>query len=189
VVLLKLGERLATPAPPTPPTPVLQLSEDIRKLAESNPTAKGLVDMVEALMRTDADKATQLREQIITTKLGEFDRSGLALTPVAKDLMHDIAIKMDDADLGTKFWELMTMMRDAQGVMVELGERGRSGSQYMREKSPTIQFDEEVQRLVTGAEKVALPDAMERVAKENPALYAAYRNDTYIAGGSVSNNG
>jgi hypothetical protein len=185
VVLAEFKKRLTPPEPPKEEPPKFEpfkLSEELRQLAESSPAAKQLVTMVEGLMQANTDNSVKLKEQIVTIKLGELDRSNLALTPVAKDLVHDLAMSLSE-DHQEKLWKLVESMRDSNAFVVELGERGRSGGGYTRDKSPVIKFDEAVQAYVTGAEKMLLPDAMERVAKENPDLYNAYRGDTYITGG------
>lgn len=186
-VYAKLGE-LATPAPPpTPPAPPapkvtdFQFADEIRQLAEKNPGVKNLLTTVESLVTNNREQAQQLRETAVQKRLGEFDNSQLVLTVPAKTLAYEIALKLDPPDQ-EKLFDLLGMMRDSNAIVVELGERGRTGASYVRDVSAEARFNAAWQKLVAD-EKMSVPDAMEKVAMENRALYDQYRAEVAIAQG------
>ena len=160
--------------PPTPP--VIQLSEELKQLAEKNPVVKSLLEAFEGQTRAHANMAKALREAEIGKQLSELDKSKLVITPAAKELIHDIAIELDEKQ-AEKFWQLMQHMHTSQSFLVELGERAGSGVKYGRDKSASQVFGERTSELVTKG--MTYPDAVEQVAREDPKLYDEYRNENF----------
>lgn len=186
------GEKLnaAPPAPPAPPPvkdetkpepPKYTLGEDIRRLAETNPAVKDLLGFVEQLVETNKDSALQLRETAVTARLNELDTSSLVMVKSAKDLAHDIAMALTDQAMQDKFFQLLSMMRDNQGVLVELGERGKThASSYVRDRSAEASFNELVTKKMGEQKGMSYADAVEQVAAENTKLYEQYREEVRI---------
>lgn len=166
----------APPTPPAPPEPPMNLSEELRSLAENNPTVKTLIDHVEAQTRGIVAARKELREERIATKLTEFDQTKIAFTPAAKDLAREIVLELSD-EQGVKFWSLLDMMKTSQSLFVELGERAGGVVRYTHEKDPREQFAALTEELV--AKGMKYPDAVEKVSKDNPQLYNEYREASF----------
>jgi hypothetical protein len=185
------GERLkAAPPAPTPepvkedpkPEPVkYALGEDLRKLAETNPAVKDLLGFVEQLVETNKENASQLRETAVTARLNELDTSSLIMVKAAKDLAHDIAMALTEKETQDKFFQLLSMMRDNQGVLVELGERGKASTNgYVRDRSAEAAFNELVAKKMAENTKMQYADAVELVAGDNRKLYEQYREEVRL---------
>jgi hypothetical protein len=185
-----------TPEPPKPPAPAptmpeISISDDLKKLAETNPNVKGLVDIVQGLVEVNVHNTKTLREQTVTMKLSEFDRSKIVLSPVARDLVMEIMT--DDrmpVELSEKVWELLGLFKTSAGAVVELGERagGRVSYGQLNGGSADAQFNSKVAlKLSEAAAKGTALDAitaMEEVAREDPDLYNRYRSESYIVNGA-----
>jgi hypothetical protein len=165
------------PAPIVPPAPAFEMSETVKALAASNPQVKAMIEAFEHQARSSATMQAQLREQQIMTKLNDLDRSNLIVTPKTKDLIHDIAAALNDAQ-AEKLWALMDHFLTSQAFVVELGERGRSGTQYSRDKTARQLFEERTATLVGGG--MAYADAVLKVSADDPQLYDSYRAETFI---------
>lgn len=175
--LAELGKPSQTSAKKTPEVPVVNLSEDLRKLSDENPMVKALIETVDAQNKALTDFKFSLREQDVNRRLAEFDKSKIVLTAKAKDLVYDLAMDMP-VQLADKFWELLETMRNSSSLMVELGERAGTAVRYGRAKAPTDMFLDEANKLAQDR-KIALSEAMDLVARDNPKLYAEYRQATY----------
>lgn len=159
-----------------PPTAKLEELPGIKELAESNPTVRILLDQVEAQNRKLAESAVTLREARIQNELKEFDKSKIVLTPVSKELVHSVLTVLPDSE-HENFWRLMENVRTSQAFLVELGERSGATATYGYEKSPTKRFNDITRELVSSGMDSAT--ALEQAARENPDLYARYRNESY----------
>lgn len=180
-VTKNLKESLITPPKkedqPTK-TEVAKLAEleEFKKLAEANPVAKSLLSHFEFQAQAIADSNKRMRETMVDSKLSEFDNSKLVLTPSAKELAREIMLAVPD-EVSTKFFEFMEQVRTSSNFMVELGERSgaavRRGVSSM-DKSATQLFSERANAIMLD-EKVDFLTAVDKVAREDPALYEAYR--------------
>lgn len=176
-----LSEKLAELNKPqgTPPADgQLNLSEvtELKALAEDNPLVAALIRQVETQGVNIVETQKQLRETEIATRLAEFDRSKLVLTPVAKKLVSTLLSEMPYETHG-KFWELMDHMRKSQGFLVDLSERAGVNVKYGVDRSPSKRFNELVNKeLATGT---PYADAVSKVAADNPELYDEYRQETF----------
>lgn len=166
------------PPAPTPPAPEpkIQLTEELKELAETNPVVKSLLEAFEAQTRRHAEDARRLQEAEVAKKLGELDKSKLIITPAIKELIHGLAISLDE-EQSKQFWDLMTHMHSSQSFLVELGERAGAGVKYGRDKSASTIFAEKTAEKVTAG--MSYPDAVEKVAQEDPKLYDEYRNENF----------
>lgn len=180
-VLAKLAELKGTPpAPqqmPQPTVPVVSLSTELKKLAEENPMVKALIDTVDAQNKSLAEHNQALKLSEVQKRLSEFDKSKIVLTPQAKNLLHDLAMDMP-SELSERLWQLMEMMRNASGLMVELGERAGTQVRYGRARDQKSLFLDEANRLAQ-EKNISLSEAMDSVARSNPELYQGYRSETY----------
>jgi hypothetical protein len=138
---------------------------------------KALIDTVDAQNKALSDFQFSLREADVDRRLAEFDKSKIVLTARAKDLVHDLALDIP-IELSDRFWDLLETMRNSSSLMVELGERAGTSVRYGRNKPATDQFMDESNKLAQ-TEKIALSEAMDRVARDNPKLFNEYRQATY----------
>lgn len=174
-----VAKTLGENAPKTEVTPQVNKLEELpgmKELAESNPTVRILLEQVEAQNRKLAESATVLRGARIQNELREFDKSKIVLTPVSKDLVNVILTELPDGQ-HENFWKLMENVRTSQAFLVELGERSGATATYGYEKSPIKRFNDMTSDLVSTG--VDLATAIDRVAQENPDLYARYRSESY----------
>lgn len=176
-----LSEKLAELTKNNPPAPAvapLKLSEvaELKTLAEENPLVAALISQVENQGINIVETQKQLREAEIQTRLSEFDRSKLVLTPVAKKLVYALLTEMPHESHG-KFWDLMDNMRKSQGFLVDLSERAGVNVKYGVDRSPSKRFNELVNKELSAGK--AYPDAVEIVARQNPELYEEYRQESF----------
>lgn len=173
----KLAELTKAATPPTPAAE-LKLSEvaELKSLAEDNPLVAALIRQVETQGVNIVETQKQLRETEIATRLSEFDRSKLVLTPVAKKLVHTLLTEMP-YESHQKFWDLMEHMRKSQSFLVDLSERAGVNVKYGVDRSPSKRFNELVNKEL--ANGTAYADAVTLVAQQNPELYDEYRVETF----------
>lgn len=187
-VLAKLAElkpeppKVVDPAPKdgdkkVPQVPVVKLSEELKKLAEENPVIANLINTVDAQNKALGEFQAGLLEADIAKQLSEFDQSKIVLTPRAKDLVHDFLVEAPTM-LHEKFWNILGLLRNSSGLMVELGERAGSTVKYGTAKNATDQFID-VCNQYAQTNKVTLGEAMDVVSRDQPQLYDGYRKDSY----------
>lgn len=174
-VAAKLAEN---PTPPAAPGAELKLSEvaELKALAEDNPLVAALVRQVENQGVSIVETQKQLRETEIATRLAEFDRSKLVLTPVAKKLVYTLLSDMP-YESHEAFWQLMEHMRKSQSFLVDLSERAGVNVKYGVDRSPAKVFGELVNKEIAAGKSYA--DATEAVATANPDLYEQYRQEAF----------
>lgn len=183
-VLAKLAEMVKPETKPEdkknfPSVPSYKPSDDLKKLAEENPLVAGLLSTLEDTQKSLAEHNTQLREAAVHKKLAEFDNTNIVLTPRAKDLVHDFLMD-SPIELHERFWEILGLLKSSSGLMVELGERAGASVRYGRSKDHATLFIDESNR-VAAERKISLSEAMDEVARNNPALYEGYRTSMYIS--------
>lgn len=180
-VTAKLADQLPKKTDPTPETNKTDIAklaelEEFKKLAESNPVAKSLLTHFEFQAQAIADSNKRMRETLVDSKLSDFDNSKLVLTPAAKELAREIMIACSD-EVSDKFYQFMESVRNSSNFMVELGERSGAGVRRgfsTADKSATQIFSERVNEKMLN-EKLDFLTAADVVAKDDPALYEAYR--------------
>lgn len=177
-VTKNLKETFTPPKKEEPETNIAKLAEleEFKKLAEANPVAKSLLAHFEFQAQAIANSNKMMRETMVDSKLAEFDNSKLVLTPSAKELAREIMLAVPD-EVSTKFFEFMEQVRTSSNFMVELGERSGAGVRRgtsNADKSATQLFSERVNARMLD-DKLDFLTAADAVAKEDPALYEAYR--------------
>ena len=181
VVEKTLAEKLEKLTPPTPPAPAgeLNLSDvtELKQLAEDNPLVAALIRQVETQGVNIVETQKQLRETEIETRLAEFDRSKLVLTPVAKKLVRTLLSEIPH-EQHTAFWQLMDHMRKSQGFLVDLSEKAGVNVKYGVDRSASKRFNELVNKELANGTPYA--DAVSLVAAQNVELYDEYRKETFV---------
>lgn len=148
---------------------------ELKALAEENPMVATLIKFVETQKVELSSSAKQLKEADIKARLADFDRSKIVLTPVARKLAEDLMMELDERHQ-EPFWKLLTEMKRGSSFLVELGERAGATVNYGSHRSAKKEFDDATKKLMS-EDKLSPADALERVAAENPNLYARYREE------------
>lgn len=160
-----------------PTVPPVNISDELRTLAEENAMVRALIETVDAQNKALQEFNIGLREAEINRRLNEFDNTNIVLTPRCKDLVHDFLMEAP-VELHERFWEIMGLLKSSSGIMVELGERAGASVRYGKSKDHVTLFMDEANKLAQD-KKISLTEAMEQVARDNPELYAGYRNAAY----------
>ena len=161
-----------------PTSVTVKFSEDIVKLAESNPAIKALMDTVEANNK-------QLREiqntSTVDAIVKKFAEKGLALPATALNaLTQTIQLSEDDRVTGAV---IQMLGKIAEAGLIELGESDVSTPNLHRAGGKvdyTKQLSEAASKLAK-EQGISFGDAMIQVAMENPEAYEGHRSDSYIA--------
>jgi hypothetical protein len=182
VAFAKLAESLKAPESDKdqqgpPKVPAVNVSIELKKLAEENPMVAALIQTVDDQNKVLTEFQVELRESAISKKLSEFDHSKIILTPVAKDKIHDFLLDAP-VELHEKFWDILGLMKTSSGLLVELGERAGAGVRYGRSKDSVALFMDEANR-VAQERSVSLDEAMTVVSREQPELWNGYRQGSY----------
>lgn len=167
--------------PPAPPAPAFQLTEDIKTLSENNPQVKALLTFVESTVQANKDNAVKLREQNVAMKLTEFDKSGLVLTPTAREAVS--AIMLDEAmtpALSEKIWAVLADARNSNKFFIQLGEIGSSATaqRLVSGVTATDKYNGLVKQLME-QDKLGYADAAIRVSQAHPQLMEDYRQESF----------
>jgi hypothetical protein len=160
-----------------PEVPAVKVSDELKQLAEENPVVRALIETVDAQNTALREFQSGLMEADISKKLAEFDNSKIVLTPRAKDMVHDFLLEAPTA-LHEKFWDILGLMRNSSGLMVELGERAGANPKYGRAKDSVSLFMDESNKYAQD-NKVSFDEAMVAVSRQNPDLWNEYRKGTY----------
>jgi hypothetical protein len=181
-VTLKLTEMAApkeTPPPPAPPKQ-LNLTPDLRKLAEDNPVIDQMIKLFEQSERENAANKVLLREQEVSVKLHELDSARIALAPSTRKLIQDLGLAIP-VELTEKFWNVIGVLHKNTHALVELGERGGAHVKRTADATDvTVQLQERIDELVTSKQAKDALEAYSMAFAEDPALYDKYRAATYI---------
>lgn len=182
--LKALAEKMGTKTPEPqddknkkPEVPQVNISDELKKLAEDNPIVRSLIETVDAQNTALREFNSNLLEADIAKKLAEFDNSKIVLTPRAKDLVHDFLVDAP-TQLHEKFWDILGLLRNNSGLMVELGERAGANPRYGRAKDSVTLFMDEANNYAQ-ANQVSLDEAMTVISRQNPTLWDEYRKGTY----------
>lgn len=162
------------------------LSEDIKKLAETNPGIKALMDVVEAQAaqlqnqsKELAENTKQLKEARVESAVKALSEKakgkGFAIPPVTKNALSEVLM-----DAPKQFSDKVIQAFDSllDKGLVELGERGgqrQDGKQDDDEQA----FVREVKKLQESETGLSFGEASIRVAQEQPDLFAAYQSASY----------
>lgn len=183
----------ADQTPPTPqpaqttttqPEPV-KASEDAEliKLAESSPALKRMLDEREADRKRIAALELSDRTKAVELQLSELfseteDGRKRVLSPNVRKQLTEALAEAPVALSDTITAQLKDILKDG---IVELGEIGTTGGSSGSTREPVTgvkKFNDAVDKLMQADDKLAYQDAVERVAEENPQLYADYRVET-----------
>lgn len=166
------------PGQSTPGSVTVKFSEDLIKLAETNPSIKSLMDTVEANNK-------QLREirntSTVDAIVKKFAEKGLALPATALNaLTQTIQLSEDDRVTGAV---IQMLGKIAEAGLIELGESDVSTPNLHR-AGGKVDYTKQLTEAATKLAKeqgISFGDAMMQVAMENPEAYEGHRSDSYIA--------
>jgi phage I-like protein len=158
-----------------------EISAEIKKLSESNPAIKALVDLINVQGQQLSDNTKQLKEATVDTTIRQLtDRArakNFAVPPATLEELKKTLMATDvTKELSEQIVKSFGSLIDLQ--VVELGERGgtRGGDQN---HTASQRFTEEIAKLREADKSLDYSDAAVRVAATNPALYEEYQNESY----------
>lgn len=159
------------------------LSDAIKGLRDTNEAIQlsQLQDQIRSL-REDKDKLqASLRLSEANTAVQQLSEGkGYVLPVPSQEKLLQILIKAPK-QLSDEIVALFSEVKEKG--LVELSERGK-----LRPDAEMVQTDDPVKNFTLGVERrmsengVSYVDAVHQLASENPALYKAYRNATFIEG-------
>jgi hypothetical protein len=163
---------LTDPASPDDLAKLLKQLSDV----DGNPAIKALTDLVNAQRKQLAALAYEQKQQKVDRRLAELDADKrFAVPPVVKAQLRDILLR-SPAELGEEVFK--AYQETLRLGIIDLTERGwqRRGD----EMSPTQKFLTEVDNVMAKNDKLSYAQATAIVSRENPALAAEYREESYI---------
>lgn len=169
-ITAKLKELKEKPAPPPPVTP----EDELKKLAETNPIIKDLVERTRA--NEVALRLAEVSNQMVA--LTEFARQEKVTFPAAIDDPLRKLLTEAGPKVGDQVLELLKTV--AKSGMVKLGEEGhqRTGS---TDTDPVKAFTDKVAQFQKDNPKVPYIDAVKQVTLAEPEAYRAYAHASYGA--------
>jgi phage I-like protein len=178
-VTAKLSE-LMTPKPPENDPPKLnEPSDDLKKLADENPTIKALLEGQAAMQRQLAEQAKSLRLSEMMNRTAQLNDKakgkGVELPAVFLNEFPTLLTDMSDT-VGTKVIELVEKLFDAGLVKLgEIGQQNHGGS------APEGQ-DAVHKAVLAEMEKnknLSYVEAYDKVLSEKPEMFSSYRTAAY----------
>jgi hypothetical protein len=151
------------------------LSEELKKLSETNPTIKALMEHQATQAKALAEMQSALKLSEVTRKLGGFNTPQQVIAPAAAELLRDVYMLADDQSV-TKLDALMKLLTENK-VVVQLGERGSTNPDGSRNDGddPIKTVEAAIQKKLTeSGGKLSYGDAMMAVMDENKELGEAY---------------
>jgi hypothetical protein len=149
------------------------LSEELKKLSETNPTVKALLEAQASQARQLGEMQKALKLSEVTRKLSELNSDKQVVTPVAADLAREIVMLADDS-VGSKVFELLKLVQENKAT-VSLGETGSSGSgSRSTDASPGKQLESAIQKKLSENKGLQYADAFTMVLSEQPELGKTY---------------
>jgi hypothetical protein len=164
-----------TPQPPPAPQaePVAASEEKIRKLAETDPVVRSLMERIAGL-------EIENRTGSVNTKLSEINSGTSAIAPVLLDEVRQFALECPKA-LSEKFLGLLAKIVN-KGI-VQLGESTGGGTTKTTEYSGDAvkAFNDKVSEFMAKPENkdYTFADAMVAVSSLDEALFESYRQASY----------
>ncbi len=149
--------------------------EALAQLAEDNPViALLLEERAETRKRIGIlEASTRLSE--VNVKLTELSSGKFTIAPALEKRIRSLAVKLDE----TSSTELFDILKDVAKNVVELGEKGGRGDEPQHFDDPVDEFNKRVKKLTEDG-KTSYADAATQVALEEPALFDAYQEASYI---------
>ena len=169
-----------------------KLADEIAKLKEPDATDPELRKLIESspafakLYEATLEKDKKLAEMAEGVKLAEVEKQltelqagrVFALAPTAREGLRNLMLRLP-AEGNKALTEFLVSVTEGK-ALVDLSERGYTG----RRDNPlaggaTTRFNEAIEGLLAANKEMNYGDAVERVARENPTLFAEYREDNY----------
>lgn len=151
----------------------------IKKLAESNPVVKQLMDIVEAQGSQLTKNSKQLKEAAVSstiTKLNEKAKAkGYALPPTTTDALSETLMLTEDEKVSDSIVQAFDKLLDTG--LVQMNEVGQ-GRQDSGEEDATKKFADAVKAKMD-SDKMSYADATVAVSKEDPQLFSDYQSASY----------
>lgn len=156
-----------------------KIDPELQKLIDSSPAFKKLHEENLAKDRKLAEAQTAMRLSEVTRKLAELQHGKkFAITPVVRDQMRDMLVKLSD-EASQPVFEILGRIVDGIGL-VDLSERGKNRTGEL-DFDPTKRFNDTVKELMARDKGMTFADAVAQVASDHPDLYNEHRRSSYIS--------
>lgn len=164
------------------------LPDDIKKLAESTPAIKKLVDMFEAQATIVAEQAKTLGETQVALKLAEVEGSvtklserakakGFAFPPATLDEVKKLLTEAPSKAFADQVYSAFEKMGTTG--LVELKEHGSTRHGEHTEGDAVKTFSEAVKAVQKDNDKLDYADAVSIVSSQQPQLFEEYRQASF----------
>jgi hypothetical protein len=154
---------------------VIAASEELKKLSETNPAIKQLMETVTTQGTELAAQRKVLAEAAVDKQLSALDTDKQRLTPAARELTKNIML---GEDVAKNTVELLKLQQKGEAY-AELGERHEGGDHGNHESTGATKFMSEVEKVLKDNDKLSIGDAVELVARKEPQMYEEYREAAY----------
>lgn len=181
-----------TPPPATPPADqaaALKAIEDAKKLSETSPAVKAVMDLFmeqSKLVKDQGEKLAELAtrnhkvevEDTVKALSDKANSKGYAIPPALQESLTTTLLSVPDPEMRKTILAGYETVVNSQ--VVALGERG-----YLRNtrdaegRTATDEYKDEVKKLTEGKDGMTFADAAEKVAILNPDLANRYRTENY----------
>jgi|SRR5690349_14144842 len=162
-----------------PPVTLSDADAELKKLAETNPAIKLLMDQQKELRETSARTTAALRLAEVrgnVMQLGEELRAkDIAIPAAVIETLTKVLHETPDTT-GKIVLEMVKALGETGFVV--LGEKGGAGQQNQNGSDPIKQFSDLVSKAQTD-HKLSYVDAVQKVALENPDAYRNYAGASY----------
>jgi hypothetical protein len=155
-----------------------KVDPQLMQLIESSPAFKKVYEDMQLKEQKLVEAQTAIRLAEVTNQLVELQRGKqFALSPVVREELSNILLK-STPEAGKKLYEFLEKVMGGS-ALVDLSERGYTGRRTGNEVDSTNRFNELVQVYLKEHTGSTIGDATEVVARDNPQLFAEYREQSY----------
>jgi phage I-like protein len=166
------GEQEEEGEPETESESVMASESSVIKLSDGSTTTVGAILKRVATVET-ANKLAEANAKL--TKLNADPNR--VLSPACSKRLSDILV-VAPKKLGDQVYDLIqSVLKDG---VVELGERGGADPTRTMQESAAQQFSTLVSKVQSESKDGNYADAVEKVSRENPDLYEAYRRESFL---------
>jgi len=153
-------------------------NEDLKKLAETNPLVRVMLEEREENAKRLAALETSNKLSELSLKLSEVDKVGkFAIPPAIKDKFKDLAVSAPQ-QLSDGILDILAEI--SKTGLIQLGEVG--SNRINPTESYGKMFADKVSGLMKANEKLSYADAVSQVAADNPELFDNYRTEVMTGG-------
>lgn len=156
-----------------------EVPDAIKKLAESNPAVKALMDIINVQGKQLEANTKALKEAQVAGTVAKLTetatKKGFALAPTATAALSEVLLEAPQ-QLSDKVVQAFDKVVTG---LVELGERGKQRQGNGTEVTGAAKFAEVVKNIQASDKDLSYADAVVRAASQDPDAFAAYQAESY----------